>query len=314
MVIRCELDALPIEETNVFEHRSQTPGVSHKCGHDGHMAILAGVALWLKNKTFEKGKVVLLFQPAEETGKGAHAAVQDPFIQNLKPDYFFALHNLPGEALHDIVVVDRFFSASVQSVCISLQGKQSHASEPEHGINPARAMAALIEAFASLNVPEETSPDFALLTPVHLLLGEKAYGISAGSGELHYTVRTWDTETLNVLKSTMAETVHRISGAHGLLYELRWFDEFPASVNHEQCNQLIRKTAVKHGFTVKERQLPFKFGEDFGWYSAAYPSAMFGLGSGEDSSALHHHDYDFPDEIAVTGIAVFAGIIEEVLG
>lgn len=102
--------------------------------------------------------------------------------------------------------------------------------------------------------------------------------------------------------------------AHGLLYELRWFDDFPASVNHEQCNQLIRNSALKHGFTVKERPLPFKFGEDFGWYSAAYRSAMFGLGSGEDSSALHHHDYDFPYEIAVTGIPVFAGIIEEVLG
>lgn len=148
--------------------------------------------VWLfgsKTKRLRKGKW-LLFQPAEETGKGAHAAVQDPFIQNLKPDYFFALHNLPGEALHDIVVVNRFFSASVQSFCISLEGKQGHASEPEHGINPARAMDALIEAFAQLNVPEETRPDFALLTPVHLLLGEKAYGICIGSGELHYTVRT----------------------------------------------------------------------------------------------------------------------------
>ena len=174
VVIRCELDALPIQETNQFGHRSVKPGVSHKCGHDGHMAILAGLAIRLKEKSFRKGKVVLLFQPAEETGEGAYAVLKSGIFKNLKPDYFFALHNLPGEELNTVIVVDHFFSASVQSVCISLQGKQCHASEPENGINPAIAMSKIIEALSALNVTDETQANFALLTPVHLTMGEKS--------------------------------------------------------------------------------------------------------------------------------------------
>ncbi|HYK77408.1 MAG TPA: amidohydrolase [Daejeonella sp.] len=314
VVIRCELDALPIEETNQFEHRSVKPGVSHKCGHDGHMAILAGLAIRLKEKNFKKGRVVLLFQPAEETGEGAYAVLKSGVFKDLSPDYFFALHNLPGEEMNSIIVVDHFFSASVQSVCISLQGKQSHASEPENGINPAMAMSKIIEALSALNVTDETQANFALLTPVHLHMGEKAYGISAGSGELHYTLRTWNDEKMEELKAQLCHLITTISKEHALQYDISWFDYFPASVNDPKCNELIRKAAAGNGFTVMERPLPFKFGEDFGWYSAQYPSAMFGLGAGLNSPALHHQDYDFPDEITERGMDMFCGIIEQLLG
>ncbi|MCG2780290.1 MAG: amidohydrolase [Weeksellaceae bacterium] len=314
VVIRCELDALPIAEINQFEHRSVNAGVSHKCGHDGHMAVLAGLAIRLKEKNFKKGKVVLLFQPAEENGEGAHAVLESGVLKNLKPDYFFALHNLPGEETNAVIVVDHFFSASVQSVCISLQGKQCHASEPENGVNPAIAMAKMIDALADLNITDETQDGFALLTPVYMTMGEKAYGISAGSGELHYTLRTWNDEKMEELKTKLSHIVTTVSNEHALQHDISWFDYFPASVNDPKCNELIRKAAAGNGFTVKERPLPFKFGEDFGWYSAQYPSAMFGLGAGLNSPALHHHDYDFPDEITGTGIGMFCGIIDQLLG
>lgn len=313
VVIRCELDALPIQETNQFGHRSVKPGVSHKCGHDGHMAILAGLAIRLKEKNFKKGKMVLLFQPAEETGEGAYAVLKNGVFKNLKPDYFFALHNLPGEGMNTIIVVDHFFSASVQSFCISLQGKQCHASEPENGINPAIAMSKIIEALSALDVTDETRANFALLTPVHLTMGEKAYGISAGSGEMHYTIRTWNDENMEVLKNKVSQLIATVSNQYKLQHDISWFDYFPASVNNTECNDLIRKAAAGNGFEVKERPLPFKFGEDFGWYSAQYPSAMFGLGAGLNSPALHHQDYDFPDEITGTGIEMFCAIIGQLL-
>ncbi|WP_197678594.1 M20/M25/M40 family metallo-hydrolase [Maribacter dokdonensis] len=104
VVIRCELDALPIVEENTFNYRSKNSGVSHKCGHDGHMTIVAGLAPWLKEATFKRGKVVLLFQPAEETGKGAANVIEDSRFKNLTIDYVFALHNLPGSKKHSITV------------------------------------------------------------------------------------------------------------------------------------------------------------------------------------------------------------------
>lgn len=314
IMIRCELDALPIEESNTFEHHSVYPGISHKCGHDGHMAIVAGVVCWLKEQTFHRGKVILLFQPAEETGQGAHAVLTNTTFRDIQPDYIFALHNLPGEPLHSIILVQNRFSATVETVAIHLEGKQSHASEPEKGINPAMAVAEMIGDLAALNVTDTSDEHFALLTPVHITMGSKAYGISAGSAELHYTIRTWSEEVMKDLKAKLAAILERVAQAYSLKYRTDWFDYFPSAVNDPLCNELIRKAAVKNGLQLIEKPVPFKFGEDFGWYSKNFPSAMFGIGAGLDVPALHAVDYDFPDELIDTGIRMFARIIEVVLG
>ncbi|HCT53749.1 MAG TPA: amidohydrolase, partial [Balneola sp.] len=103
ILIRCELDALPIQEVNTFEYRSVTDSVSHKCGHDGHMVIVAGLAEWLQEAPLENARIVLLFQPAEETGEGAPGILADENFEQIIPDYIFALHNLPGFPMHQIV-------------------------------------------------------------------------------------------------------------------------------------------------------------------------------------------------------------------
>ena len=177
ITIRCELDALPIQEVNNFDYQSVYDGVSHKCGHDGHMTIVAGLSDWLKNQNFRFGKVVLLFQPAEETGKGAAKVAQDEKFQSLHTDFIFALHNIPGESLHRIISMDSGFSAEVISFSLILQGIESHAAEPENGINPAKAISELITAFDKLNNNKPTDKDFAVLTPVHINMGQKSYGV-----------------------------------------------------------------------------------------------------------------------------------------
>ncbi|MEQ9415323.1 MAG: amidohydrolase, partial [Cyclobacteriaceae bacterium] len=148
MVIRCELDALPIEEANTFDHRSFVKGVAHKCGHDGHMAIVTGLIFRIKEQNFTSGKIVLLFQPAEETGMGGSAVMNDPRFKALHPDYIFALHNIPGEPLHSIITIPSGFSAEVHSFALYLKGKEAHAAEPEHSINPALAIAEMTNALA----------------------------------------------------------------------------------------------------------------------------------------------------------------------
>ena len=314
IMIRCELDALPIEESNLFEHRSTVKGVSHKCGHDGHMAMVAGLIFWIKKQTFEHGKIILLFQPAEETGKGAKAVIDDLKFKDLKPDYVFALHNIPGEPLNSIIRVQNNFSSTVQSLGILLKGKESHASEPENGINPALAISEIISQFNLFNVVEPEKSNFALLTPVHIKMGQIAYGISAGSAELHYTIRTRDEKEMEKLKSVINQFLTQVCRKNNLTFETGWFDYFPASVNDPFCNELILKAAKNNNFEVKEKLLPYKFGEDFGWFSKNYKSAMFGLGSGEYCPALHNPDYDFPEEIIPSGMAMFSSIIEQILG
>lgn len=313
IAIRCELDALPIQEENNFAHKSVNIGISHKCGHDGHMAMVSGLIFWLEAQPIQKGKVILLFQPAEETGKGAQMLVHDKKFEALDIDYVFALHNIPKEPINSIIITPRGFSAEVQSVIIKTKGKEAHAAEPENGINPALAISKIIGEMALLNHTDSHLDDFAVLTPVHLWMGEKAYGISPANAELHYTIRTWNSAQMSDLTSKIEALVEQICRMHKLDFSLEWLEYFPASINNTECNDQIDKAALENGLEIIEKNHPFRFGEDFGWYSKKYKTAMFGLGSGVDSPALHHADYDFPDEILDTGIRMFASIIQNIL-
>ena len=313
IVVRCELDALPIGEENSFEHRSLNEGIAHKCGHDGHMAIVAGLVFWLKDQDFKKGKVVLLFQPAEETGTGAPDVLNDGRFGELKPDYLFALHNIPHQPLHSIITLRGNFSSTVQSVAIQLKGKESHSAEPEHGVNPALCMAELIQKLDELNKNDPASEDFRLCVPIYSSMGVKSYGISAGFGELHYTLRTKSKEKMERLQADVESILADVCSKHKLPYTPKWFDYFPAVVNDELCNQAITETAKACSFDIIEKSTPFKFGEDFGWFSEKYKAAMFGIGGGLQCPALHQADYDFPDEIIETGMAMFKGIIKRIL-
>ncbi|WP_324026370.1 amidohydrolase [Maribacter sp. BPC-D8] len=314
VAIRCELDALPIIEENTFEYKSDNYGVSHKCGHDGHMTIVAGLAEWLSLAELNKGKVILLFQPAEETGEGAARVLEDARFLNLDPDYVFALHNLPGEKMHSVIVKSGFFTATVQSFKIQLTGKKSHASEPENGVNPAMAVAELIQVFDTFSNPNANSKNFALLTPICIDLGEKNYGISPENAELHYTIRTWSGEVMTALENQIKQAVSEISNTHKLKAEIDWFEFFPASDNNSECVALIEKVANLNQVALVEHPKSLKFGEDFGWFSSKYKSAIFGLGAGEDQPALHHSDYDFPDKLIDTGLLMFKGLITDILG
>ena len=144
VLLRCELDALPIKEENEFSYRSESPFISHKCGHDGHMAILSAVGMRLSKQRPTKGRVVLLFQPAEEVGSGSSAVISDPQFQTIKPDFAFALHNLPGFPFGQIVLRHGVFACASRGMSISLKGKTAHAAQPDTGISPAPAMCQVI--------------------------------------------------------------------------------------------------------------------------------------------------------------------------
>lgn len=313
IVIRCELDALPIEEVNDFEHRSLNNGISHKCGHDGHMAIVAGLDFWLKEQNFKNGKVILLFQPAEETGTGALDILNDDRFRELRPDYMFALHNIPGYPLHSIVTIKRNFSSTVQSISIHLKGKESHSAEPEHGVNPALCIAELTQKIDTLNNNDPEKEDFRLCVPIYSRMGVKSYGISAGFGEIHYTLRTRSVEKMEKLKQDLNSILLENCPRYKLSYTTKWFDYFPAVVNDKICYQIIMDTAKTSNYDILRKSTAFKFGEDFGWFSKKYKTAMFGIGAGLQSPALHQANYDFPDEIIETGMTMFKGIIKRIL-
>lgn len=313
VVIRCELDALPIKESLNITYASQNPNCAHKCGHDGHMAIVAGLIFELRREIFKKGTVILLFQPAEETGEGAKAVLKDARFTGLKPDYIFALHNIPGYPQNEIILSQNRFSATVHSFSLKLEGKQAHAAQPEQGINPALAIADMIKKLAQLERPNPMEEKFMLCTPIFIEMGQQAYGISAGQGAMGYTLRCWNSNQMQEVESRVAEIIKTVAAAFNLKYSLKWFDYFPENKNDSQAVAIVEKAALQCGYRIHNKNHPFRFGEDFGWFSNQYKTAMFGLGAGEKCPALHHTAYDFPDEIIETGVQMFTKIIQTVL-
>ncbi|HET8809630.1 MAG TPA: amidohydrolase [Flavobacteriaceae bacterium] len=312
IMFRAELDALPIQETNTFEHASKTKGVSHKCGHDGHATILIGLAKKIVENPIKKGKVILLFQPAEENGAGAKAVLEDPKFSEIKPDFIFALHNVPGFKKGEIVCKTGTFTPSVSSIAIELQGKTAHAAEPENGFNPDGTISELISSIKNLAIPDEKSDDFTVITTVYANLGSKNYGISAGKGEVHFTVRCWTPDKLEAVKKEIVRLVGEIAKKHHLKPSTEWIYEFSANKNDETAFSTIKKAALQNDFDFLEKATPFKWGEDFGLFTQHFKGAMFGLGAGEKTPALHNPDYDFPDELIPYGVKMFHAIFTNI--
>jgi len=311
LLFRAELDALPIVESNTFSHRSRHPGVSHKCGHDGHTTVLLGLAKLLSQDETWSGKVSLLFQPAEETGAGALAMLEDARIRKLQVDQAYAFHNLPGYPLGQIMAKSGAFTPAVQSLILKLQGHTAHAAEPENGRNPALALAEILQHAKSLEHPIASDEKFRLLTPVYMQLGEKAYGVSAGEGEVHFTLRAWTKESMEHLVDALLEGVQEVAGRYRLHWDTAWTDSFRANYNQEGLVDQIRKAARLNDYALHEMAQPLKWGEDFGAFTEIFPAAMFGIGAGLNSPALHHEDYDFPDELIRVGVQMFWRIINQ---
>lgn len=311
VLFRADMDALPIIETNSFDYKSQNDGVSHKCGHDGHMAILAGLAEVFSKNRPEQGQAILLFQPAEENGEGARKVLEDEKFKKLNIDYAFALHNLPGFPKGEVILKKDTFSAASKGVIIKLSGKTSHAAEPENGISPAIAMSNIVRELTLL--PNENRfDDFTLVTVVHARLGEIAFGTSPGEAEVMATVRSYSNKDMQVLTERIETIVKENSFRYGLKFNISYAEEFPAMVNNNELVVKLNDIASKNGINVKELNAPFRWSEDFAYFTQQYPGILFGLGCGEDHPQLHNPDYDFPDDIIENGVKIFHDIFNKI--
>lgn len=318
VVLRCELDALPISESHArYEHRSQHEGCSHKCGHDGHMAILLGVAASLARHRPERGRAVLLFQPAEETGEGAARVLDDPRFLALAPDYVFGLHNLPRFQAHEVIVRRGAFTSASVGMVVRLLGETTHSSYPEHGRSPTTALGRLFAELPAMAEALGGWDDTVLLTVTSARLGaneQPDFGIAPGEAELRAVLRAFVPADFERLRSEAESLLRAIVAASGLRSEIEWREHFPATVNEPSAVDVIERACARRGLALVEAVEPFRWSEDFSRYLLPYPGAFFGLGAGLDQPQLHHQEYDFPDELIATGVEVYCGILVELLG
>lgn len=310
ILLRCDMDAVPVSEQLNLLYSSTIDGISHKCGHDGHMAIMAGIADWLSENRPPSGSVVLLFQPAEETGEGAIRVLKDPRFQEIIPDFVFALHNLPGFPIGSIILRTGTFASASRGMIIELSGSSSHAAEPHLGRSPAPAIARLIQTFSDYAASDDSVNPSAKVTITHVRIGEPVFGTSPGKGRLMATLRADNMEAMKTLSLWSKDSAEGIANSCDLNMKISWTEEFPVTKNSVKAVDSIRTAAEYLGLEIIQPDNPFPWSEDFGHFTMNYPGALFGIGAGTNASALHSPEYDFPDELITTGVNIFKQIID----
>jgi len=314
VMFRAELDALPIEEVADIPHRSTRPGTAHLCGHDGHATILMGLARLLARHPPARGRVVLVFQPAEEDGSGAAAVLADPRMAGIAPDWAFALHNMPGHPLGRAMVAPGPANCASEGLRVVLHGRTAHASAPGEGVSPAPALAALIPAAMAAGPGGALGPGFRLVSVCHARMGAPAFGITPGEGELWLTLRTLLDAEMAALRAEVMALATGLARRHGLTVGFTHHDRFAACTNHPEAAQAIARALDAIGLDHDGAGLPMRASEDFGLFGRHARAAMLLLGAGEASPSLHTPDYDFPDALIPTGVRIFDRIRRDLLG
>ena len=301
VLIRADMDALPLADDPSLAWTSQDPTTAHLCGHDGHMATVVGVGRRVAELRPERGRIVLLFQPAEETGAGADAMLRDPAFEPFRPDVAFAQHNLPGFPLGQVVVRQGSFASASRGMITTYDGASSHAAEPHEGRTPVPAVARLAQVLASLPQHATALHETAQVTVVGLEAGGPAFGTSPAAGRVMATLRAHEQDIMDRISERARSKAEGLAHVHDLRCSIEWVEAFPATVNDPALTELVVSTATELAMDVAWREHPFAWSEDFGHFTSVFPGVLFGLGSGVEQPALHAPGYDFPDALIEPG-------------
>lgn len=323
ILLRADIDGLNIpmnecQQTTVNSQQTIANGqkpkaksqYSHRCGHDGHATILCGLALRYGKKRPGRGNVILLFQPAEETGEGAKAVINDPKFQELKIDVAFALHNLPSYAKHQIIIKNGCFASASLGLKLIFDGATSHASQPEKGNNPQQAISLLLDAFKKKYENLKKDKHHTLLTVTHVAIGEETFGVTPGHAEIWLTLRSQDDKSLQNLTESTLGLCEYIAKEFKLKFSHSIHEDFAATINSSKETDIVEKSAQELKLSVNKINDAFPWSEDFGRFGSICPICLFGLGCGFDHEPLHSPRYEFEDEIIDTGVDTFMKIVE----
>lgn len=308
ILFRADMDALPIDEGQGLDYSSKNPGHSHKCGHDGHMTLVASLAKAWGELSDRCGKLGLLFQHAEELGEGAKEICEDKSFLDWQATAVFGFHNIPGAKLGEVILARDIFSCASTGLRLKFQGQTIHAAEPQKARSPIQIIPSLIEFAAKLNEPKHCD-DFFLITTTHFRVGQENFGITPGEGILCFTLRSRSDELLQAHLKSFTLHAQELAADAGLDFAYDLLEPFPSVIVDKEKTQLVEKSGKRSQLEVRYLDFPFLWSEDFGYFTQKYSDTYFGLGIGEGRPGLHDPNYDFNDE----AIVPFSGLLKEIL-
>ena len=315
VTLRADIDALPIKEATDRPYASRREGVMHACGHDGHTAMLIGAALVLNAvKDVFNGSVRFVFQPGEEIVAAGKNLVARGALREPRPDAVVALHAWTDAAEGVIASKPGAFLSAADFFRIEIKGKGAHGARPENSIDPILTAARVVETLQSV-----VSRSVSALDPVVLSVCRICGGVNSNiipdTVELEGTIRYFKPELGRKIKALMERIVNGVCDSMGASYEFSYESPYIPTINHPEIVTLGRKIAIEvlGPSAWQDLENPSMGAEDFAYYIAEHPGAMFRMGMGEHSAPLHNSHFDFNDKAMKTGILFLVSFALEVL-
>ena len=317
IALRADMDALPIKETSGLEFSSKNTGVSHACGHDGHMAMLLGAARALSDhREIYNGTIRFIFQPAEEGEGGARYMIEDGCLDGV--DEIYGIHLWNYQKLGEVGVKDGPVLAAADMFDIKVKGIGGHGAAPQGTVDTVVVSSHLIQALQTI-VSRNTNPLDSTVITVGKINGGHNFNIIADEVSLSGTARSYTEENRILIKQRMKNIIEGIAKTYNAEITLDYRDGYPPTINHIAPTEKVLKASNR--IVGQKAGMPYLSmgGEDFAYYLQKIPGCFFFVGSAPNENELFetpHHcsHFNMDEEALLIGPSIYLNLIDDIMG